>query len=76
MELGISSLLRVNLLWNSVYVSSYIANTAAHSHAEVNTGKTNPSHVRTIRSVYSHPGQSLELQDDGNEGKPQIKYVL
>ncbi|KAI7802640.1 hypothetical protein IRJ41_015511, partial [Triplophysa rosa] len=66
-ELGISSLLRVILLWNSVCVSSYTTNKAAHSHAEVNTGKTNPSHVRTIRSVYSHPGQTLELQDDGNE---------
>lgn len=68
MELGLSSLLPVILLWNSL---CYIHNTAAHSYTEVNTGKTKPPHVRTISSVYSYPGQTLELQctDDGNQGK-------
>nr|XP_055030627.1 uncharacterized protein LOC129419523 [Misgurnus anguillicaudatus] len=65
MELGSSSLLNVFLIWNALYVSSFIYKTTAHS----GNTKLLPLQVTTINSVYSYPGQTLELKctHDGNE---------
>ncbi|XP_050991432.1 uncharacterized protein LOC127181007 [Labeo rohita] len=78
MELKISSLLTLILLWDSLCVGGFISKTAAHSDIyqrnseqslETPMGQTNRLQVRPENSLHIHPGQTLTLQcgDEGDE---------
>ncbi|KAL1257187.1 hypothetical protein QQF64_012732 [Cirrhinus molitorella] len=81
MELRISSLLALILLWDSLCVSGFISKTAAQSdiyqrnseHSLETLGQIKHLQVRPENSVYIHPGQTLTLQcgDEGDEVQTQ-----
>ncbi|XP_016402923.1 uncharacterized protein LOC107735876 [Sinocyclocheilus rhinocerous] len=74
MELRISSLLVLIVLWDSLCVTGFKSKTAAHERnseqsRETLMGQTKHLQVRPENSVHIHPGQTLTLQcgDEGDE---------
>lgn len=81
MEVRISSLLSLILLWNSPCISSSrtersdIYERNSQQSPETLMSQTNHLQIRPENSVHIHPGETLTLQckDEGNEGE-QHKY--